>query len=72
MKTYGVAIPDNNGELGALQYFKTDASIENIESSIAFIKHGKAKDLNGLLIALRLMGFNARPINVDTEQVFEM
>jgi hypothetical protein len=63
MKTYLIEIE------GTEHYFKSDASSEEIQQAIEFVKNGEVQ-LEKVLVAIRMLGRKATPIKLDPVDMF--
>lgn len=70
MITYQINILTENGEIQE-KFVKTDANKMDVQKAIDFVSHGE-KNVSNLLTALRMLGFTAREVKVEAEEVFDM
>ena len=54
------------------RYIKTDAEKLDVQKAIDFVKLGGDKNVQSLLIALRVLGFTAREVKIDVDESFDM
>ena len=67
MKTFEI----NHGENS--HFITTDAGKMDVQSAIDFMKRGGAEtSIDKLLQALRILGFKAREVKVQAEEVFDL
>lgn len=66
MKTYEILIGQES------KYILTDAGKMDVQKAIDFVSTSQDKDVAKLLVAVRMLGFKAREVKIEPEEVFEL
>lgn len=73
MKTYELVIETHIEGVreSETHFFKTDASEEDIKTTVEFVGKGK-RNIEGVLQGLRILGYKAQEVKVNPVDVFVM
>lgn len=68
MKTYEIKFTQS----GNTHFVKTEATSDQVQEAIDFVKRGAEQNIEKLLQALRILGFKATEVKVEAIDVFEV
>lgn len=61
-----------DGEINTTHFIKTDADKMSVQTALDFVKRANKKEIEAVLVAIRVLGFTAREVKVEAEEVFEL